>query len=83
MGQVKLPHSIYKQYLPMRITRENFERFPDTALLSLEESSGIALRSVRSFRDDIRSGRIKSTKIQSQTRIEAGELRRFLREGGK
>ena len=67
----------------MRITRQNFDKFPDSARLLLEECADIAQRSVRSLRYDIQSGRLRAEKVAAQIRVTAGELRRFLAGGTK
>jgi hypothetical protein len=67
----------------MRISRQNFERFPDSASMTLDECVDVAQRSVRSLRNDIQSGRLGAVKVAGQVRVTAGELRRFLAGGTK
>lgn len=57
---------------------ENFDRAPDTALVSLGAASIIASRSRASLYRDHRAGILPFQKIGSSTRIRVADLRKLI-----
>lgn len=63
----------------MRITRQNFDRYPDSTQLTIGEVSDVTQRTSRTLHADIKSGALHAVKLGGRVRVEAGELRRFLK----
>lgn len=59
-------------------TIEQFDRAPDTALVSLAAASVIASRSRASLYRDHKAGRLPFIKVASSTRIRVADLRKLI-----
>lgn len=59
----------------------NFDSYPDSALMSINDSGTIARRSRASIYRDHDAGFLPFVKIGRSTRIRAGDLRRYIAGG--
>lgn len=57
---------------------ESFDSLPDSALLTLRDASLICQRSRASLYRDVKNGALNLLKVGYTTRVQVGELRRFI-----
>ncbi len=57
---------------------EQFDRAPDSALVSLATAGAIASRSRASLYRDNRAGRLPFVKVATSTRVRVGDLRKLI-----